>query len=72
MSMEFGIVEAMRLASDSTKGRLATMRRLFVAEAVWSLMPARYRNRGTNSPVCVPELATETSYWRLSYLFRVF
>jgi hypothetical protein len=46
--MEFGIVDAIRLANDSTKGSPATMRRLWLADTDWDLMPARYRNRGTN------------------------
>src|SRR5205814_2298168 len=48
MSIEFGIVDAIRLANDSTKGSPATMRRLWLADADWDLMPARYRNRGTH------------------------
>jgi hypothetical protein len=58
MSMEFGIVEAIRLANDSTKGRPATMRRFWLADTVWALMPARYRNRGTNLVARVPNIAT--------------
>jgi hypothetical protein len=58
MSMVLGMVDAMRLANDSTKGRPATMRLLWLADTVWDLMAARYRNGGTNSRACVPDIAT--------------
>jgi hypothetical protein len=56
--MVLGMVEAIRLANDSTKGRPATMRRFWLADTVWALMPARYRNRGTNPAARVPNLTT--------------
>jgi hypothetical protein len=56
--MELGMVDAMRLANDSTKGSPATMRLLWLADAVWDLMTARYRNGGTNCRVYVPDGVT--------------
>ena len=68
MSIEFGIVEAIRRASDSTKGMPATMRRFWLEETVWALMPARYRNGGTNSRASVPDLATHETTTTINYL----
>jgi hypothetical protein len=67
MSIEFGIVEAIRLANDSTNGNPATMRRLWLAETDWDLMPARYRNCGTNSRACVPDLTTDRDCMKANY-----
>ena len=60
-SIEWGIVDAMRRASASTKGRPATTRRLWAAGIEWARIRFRllegaggfrrralYRNRGTN------------------------
>ena len=67
MSMELGMVDAMRLANDSTKGSPATMRLLWPTDTVWDLMAARYRNRGTNGRVYVPDVVTSIATKSVNY-----
>jgi hypothetical protein len=83
MSIEFGIDEAIRRASASTNGRLATTRRFWAAATGWARMSspvsspdsfaivptaARYRNGDTNQVDCVQILSTVPCSFAVSRL----